>query len=77
MTLADVAVRTSATVVDVALEAPARRRLGELGLRRGVTVEVLRRAPLGGPLALRVTGGRLALRLEDARRVEVLVGPDA
>jgi Fe2+ transport system protein FeoA len=48
-----------------------RRRLVEMGLRTGAVVEVVRQAPLGGPIALRVGGGLLALRIENASRIEV------
>lgn len=71
MTLADAPARRPMKVVDVAIGSRDRTRLTELGLRRGSTVEVLRRAPLGGPLALRSAGGRFALRAEDAGRVLV------
>lgn len=71
MTLAEVQRHTQVTVRDVALGAPTRRRLSELGLRTGATVEVLRRAPFRGPLALKLGDGRLALRAEDAARVLV------
>jgi ferrous iron transport protein A len=46
-------------------------RLQDLGLLPGTPVEVLRRAPFGDPLLVRLHGYRLALRHEEARRVEV------
>ncbi len=50
------------------------RRLTELGLGHGARVEVLRRAPFGGPLALRlIHGGLLALRRCEAARIIVIV----
>lgn len=46
--------------------------LRALGLGEGVTVTVLRRAPLGGPLHVRVSGGvELAVDRELACHVEV------
>ena len=46
--------------------------LRAIGLGEGVTVTVLRRAPLGGPLHVRVSGGaELAVDRELARHVEV------
>jgi ferrous iron transport protein A len=73
VTLADSPLRTPVVVTDVTVPPLLRRRLTELGLRHGARVEVLRRAPLGGPLALRVGGGRLALRLTHAQPVVVQV----
>jgi ferrous iron transport protein A len=46
-------------------------RLFEMGLTRGATVTVTRRAPLGDPLEIAVRGTRLCLRRHDARRFVV------
>lgn len=73
MTLSEATPRRPVTVVNVAVDPSDRRRLAELGVRRGSTIEVLRRAPFGGPLAVRVAGGRFALRIEDTDRVAVTV----
>ncbi len=52
--------------------APAvRRRLLEMGLSRGVEVEVLRRAPLGDPIELGVRGYLLSLRSDQAALITV------
>jgi ferrous iron transport protein A len=53
-------------------EAVLRRRLQELGLVPGTPVEVIRRAPLGDPLEIRLRGYHLSLRREEAERVEVV-----
>lgn len=46
--------------------------LRAIGLGEGQTVTVLRKAPFGGPLHVRVSGGvELAVDRELARRVEV------
>jgi Fe2+ transport system protein FeoA len=50
---------------------PIRRRLLEMGLCPGVTVDVIRRAPLGDPLEVRVRGYLLSLRLDQAAQVSV------
>src|SRR5262245_52780041 len=47
------------------------RRLLEMGLLPGETVELIGRAPLGDPLAVHVHGGRLAVRKADAKRIRV------
>ena len=74
MTLADVPVRTPVTVAAFALASDDQRRLAELGLRHGVEVEVLRRAPFGGPATVRVAGCLLALRQVQASRIVVTTG---
>ncbi len=50
---------------------PERRRLLALGLRPGVLVEVLLRAPLGDPLEVRAGDAFLLLRQSEASQVLV------
>ena len=59
------------TVKKVAGDADAARRLMEMGLMRGTTVEVIRTAPLGDPLEVRVRGFMLTLRRAEAEHIEV------
>lgn len=47
------------------------RRLDDLGLREGVEVEVLRRAPFGDPTVFELHGYQLCLRRSESERVEV------
>jgi ferrous iron transport protein A len=47
------------------------RRLMEMGLMRGTAVEVVRRAPLGDPLEVKVRGFMLTLRRSEAEHIEV------
>lgn len=71
-TLDQVPLRRPVTVSTLTLPAAEQHRLTELGVRHGVELEVLRRAPLGGPLALRLPGGGLlALRRAQARLIVV------
>jgi ferrous iron transport protein A len=58
-------------VVKVEGDAEAARRLMEMGLMRGTTVEVVRRAPLGDPLEVKVRGFMLTLRRSEAEHIEV------
>lgn len=52
----------------------ARDRLMEMGLTSGVQIELVRFAPLGGPVDVKVRGYRLSLRRRDAEAVRVLAG---
>jgi len=70
-TLADLAPGDRGTVARVAGDADAARRLMEMGLMRGTPVEMLRRAPLGDPLEVRVRGFMLTLRRAEAEHIEV------
>ena len=58
-------------VVAVAGEADAARRLMDLGVTRGTPVEVVRRAPLGDPMEVRVRGFMLTLRRAEAEHITV------
>ena len=45
------------------------QRLAELGFTNGQTVRVIRFAPLGDPMQIRIRGFHLALRQHEAMRV--------
>ena len=62
---------TQVQVLNVTGALPIRRRLLEMGLCPGVAVDVIRRAPLGDPLEVRVRGYLLSLRLDQAAQVSV------
>lgn len=61
----------AARVVALGGESGLRHRLQALGLRPGQRVQVLRRAPWGGPIHLQVGMTELMLRRRDAARVAV------
>ncbi len=48
---------------------PLRQRLMELGITIGSEIEVIRKAPFGGPIEISVRGYRLSLRRTEARMV--------
>jgi Fe2+ transport system protein FeoA len=58
-------------VVDVRGADGIGQRLMEMGLVEGATLEVIRFAPLGDPMEIRVGGYRLLLRKADAAAIEV------
>jgi Fe2+ transport system protein FeoA len=64
-------------VVIDAVTAPGEvgERLLEMGMTPGATVEVVRRAPFGDPLQIRLRGYLLALRRAQARAVQVRRAP--
>ncbi len=71
-TLADVPVGRRARVVRVEGDRALRVRLWEMGLSAGTEVDVLKRAPMGDPLELRLRGYHLSLRRAEAGRVWVV-----
>lgn len=71
MTLDKVKIGTESVVSHVKGSVGDRQRLGEMGLICGTPVRVLRVAPLGDPLELRLRGYSLSLRKRDAANVSV------
>ena len=70
-TLAEIKVGQRAKVVGLLVEGPTRRRLLDLGLLPGTEVKAVMESPLGTPVAYKIRGSILALRLEDASKIMV------
>ena len=69
--LADLAVGRRGVVHAFRCAGPLMQRLLEMGLTRGTPVEVIRLAPLGDPLEIRLRGYYLSLRKAEARLIEI------
>ncbi|MGE5610835.1 MAG: FeoA family protein [Bacillota bacterium] len=69
--LSELPVGSRGRVVSVQGDPDLRRRLLEMGFCRGVSVEVVRRAPLGDPIEFRLRGYHLSLRDEQAKFVRI------
>ena len=70
-TLAELKPGERGTVASVAGERDAARRLMDMGVIRGTPVEVVRSAPLGDPIEVRVRGFMLTLRRAEAEHITV------
>ena len=70
-TLALLPVGTEARVVAVNGEGRVTRRLMEMGVIPGVTLLVVKKAPFGDPIEVRVRGYSLAMRRSEANAIEV------
>lgn len=57
-------------ITSLNLEGVMRRRLLDLGFVVGATVEVIRKSPLGDPIAFRVSQTTIALRKEESSQIE-------
>ena len=71
LTLDQVVPGTSVVIEKVGGARSFRRRLMELGLIPGISVQVLRIAPFGDPMELSVRGCNLSIRAAEAREVQV------
>jgi len=70
-TLSRLPIGRCARVVGFDLPASQRLRLLEMGLTMNSTVEVIRFAPLGDPIEIKVRGYHLSLRLHEASGIRV------
>lgn len=71
--LTSVAVGTSATVAEIKVAPPSRARLMEMGLLVGTKIELIRFAPLGDPVEIKIRGYNLTLRKSEAEQILVNV----
>lgn len=71
MKLPEIEIGKSAEVVAVHGNGTIAKRLMEMGLVPGVSVRVVKSAPFGDPIEIRLRGYSLALRINEAEAVEV------
>ena len=75
MKLSELAVGASAVVREFPKSGPAFIRLREMGLLAGTTITLIRTAPMGDPIEIKLRGYHLTLRKSEAEHV--LVDPAA
>lgn len=73
--LRTMAINQSGTIVAVKVSGDLGRRIREMGLVPGTEITIKQRAPLNDPVALRVMGGTLTLRNNEADYIDVEVSP--
>ncbi len=73
MRLTDLPHGQTARVVSVSGDSAITRRLLEMGVIPGIELKVIRTAPFGDPLEVRVRGYSLAMRRTEASTIEVAV----
>ena len=61
----------TATVMEIKVPPASRPRLMEMGLLVGTPVELVRFAPLGDPVEIKVRGYNLTLRRQEAEQIWV------
>jgi len=69
--LTSVALGSQATVTEIKLPPASKARLMEMGLLTGTKVELIRFAPLGDPVEIKVRGYNLTLRKHEAEQILV------
>ena len=77
LTLADLPASKRCTVVTAAVDNPeVQSRLYALGIYPGVDLDILRFAPSGDPVQVRVGGTLLSIRKQEAAAITVLAKED-
>jgi len=69
--LTTVALGQTATVAEIKVPLESRPRLMEMGLLVGTSIELVRFAPLGDPVEIKVRGYNLTLRKHEAEQIFV------
>ena len=73
--LSRIAVGQIAAVTALNVSPEAKARLQEMGLLPGTPVQLIRFAPLGDPVEIKVRGYHLTLRKHEAEQILVQPGP--
>ena len=71
MTLDELVVGKSATIVSVGGNGALRNHFLDMGLTPNTQVSLIKTAPMGDPIELRLRGYELTLRLHDAAKIEI------
>ncbi|MBQ6456698.1 MAG: ferrous iron transport protein B [Mogibacterium sp.] len=71
MTLRELGIGESAVILSVGGEGALRQHFLDMGMIPGAEVTVIKYAPLGDPVELKIHGYELTLRLDDASRIEI------
>ena len=70
--LSGLAVGQKARIAGFSLPPESRSRLFEMGLTMGAEVELIRFAPMGDPIDIKVRGYHLSLRKREAAGIQVI-----
>ena len=71
MTLRDLQVGQSATILKNNMSGALKQRFMDMGITKGVTVKVLKIAPLGDPIEIELRGYNLSIRKCNAQNIEI------
>ena len=76
MTLNELKIGAAAVITAVGGDGALRCRLLDMGIIPKTRVTLLKVAPMGDPIEIRVRGYELTLRVEEAEKIEVEVGAE-
>ena len=70
-TLREVSIGETVKVKRLHGEGAVKRRIMDMGITKGVEIKVMKIAPLGDPMELKVRGYALSIRKAEAENIEV------
>lgn len=70
-TLRQAAIGETVRIVRLHGEGAVKRRIMDMGLTKGTTVQIRKVAPLGDPIEVTVRGYELSIRKADAETIEI------
>ena len=73
MLLSELSIGQEAIIFDYVEESDTCARLEEMGVTPGEKVQIIRYAPMGDPIEIKVRGYLLSLRKEEASLIEVKI----
>lgn len=71
MTLREAAIGQTVRVKKLTGDGPVKRRIMDMGITKGVEINIRKLAPLGDPIEVTVRGYELSVRKADAAMIEV------
>ena len=71
MTLRKAAIGQTVRVKKITGDGPVKRRIMDMGITKGVEINIRKVAPLGDPIEVTVRGYELSVRKADAAMIEV------
>lgn len=69
--LREVSVGSTVKVVKLHGEGALKRRIMDMGVTKGATIQVVKVAPLGDPIEVKIRGYQLSVRKDEAASIEV------
>lgn len=70
-TLKDAKIGETVRVTKVGGEGAIKRRIMDMGITKGVSIKIMKVAPLGDPVEITVRGYELTLRKADCQNIEI------
>jgi Fe2+ transport system protein FeoA len=63
-------------IISIAGAVAVRRRLLDMGIRKGETIKMIKAAPLRDPLQISLSGGHISIRRSEASLIQIEIKSD-